>query len=284
MLSLRLSLPAEPTVRESAASEGASEESSAEADGVALFVVHMATIEAVLARVARRHHLRAEECDEFSSRVKEALLERNAEKLRRHDASGSMAAFLHVVIERLFFTYRNERWGRWRPSAAARRHGPVAVLLERLTCRDGLSFDSAVETARVNHGVSLTPMELWQIFTRLTPTHVRWRPVDEAAALEVPSADARPDAALLMRALAFERERIFDGLEQARGRLPAEDRLILKMRIDDGWSVSRIASALGLNQRKLYTRFDKLYRQLRDALLAAGISTEDVSECLGQVD
>jgi|SRR5215471_15046378 len=284
MFSMRLSLPAEPAVRESAASEGASGESSAEADGIALFVVHMATIEAVLGRVARRHHLRAEECDEFSSRVKEALLERNAERLRRHDASCSMAAFLHVVIERLFFTYRNELWGRWRPSAAARRQGPVAILLERLTSRDGLSFDTAVEVARLNHGVSLTPAELWQIFALLTPAHVRWRPVDEAAALEVPSPAARPDAALLMRALAFERARIFDCLEHARRELPAEDRLILKMRIDDGWSVSSIASALGLNQRKLYTRFDKLYRQLRDALLAAGISTEDVSECLGQVD
>jgi hypothetical protein len=284
MSSLRLSLPAEPIVSASAAPQGTAQESASEPDGVSLFVAHLATIDAVLARVARRHQLRADECDDFSSRVKEELLERNAEKLRRHDSTGTMAAYLQVVINRLFYDYRNERWGRWRPSAAARRQGSVAILLERLICRDGLSFDSAVEVARLNHGVLLTPAELWQIFSDLTPSHVRWRPVGEEAALDVPSPEARPDAALLMRARALDRARIFHCLERARRTLTDEDRLILRMRIDDAWSVSSIASALGLNQRKLYARFDKLYRQLRLALLAEGISTEDVSECLGQLE
>jgi hypothetical protein len=260
------------------------EETAAEPDAQTLFLTHLPTIEAVVAQVSRHHHLRADERDEFSSRVKVALLDRDAKVLRQHDSSNSMAAYLRVVISRFLFDYRNEVWGRWRPSAAARRQGPVGVLLERLIVRDGLRFDTAVEVAQVNHGVRLRRAELWEIFTSLLPVRVKWRPVAEEAACAVPSREAGPDVALLAGQRSADTARILASLDRARLALQPEDQLILRMRIDDGWPVSRIATTLGLNQRELYRRVDRLYRQLRNALYAEGISSEDVREYFGQVD
>ena len=45
-----------------------------------------------------------------------------------------------AVIQRLFLDARIAKWGKWRPSVSARRLGGVAVLLERLLTRDGLSL------------------------------------------------------------------------------------------------------------------------------------------------
>lgn len=213
-----------------------------------------------------------------------ALLDRDAKVLRQHDSSNSLTAYLRVVISRFLFDYRDEVWGRWRPSTAARRQGPVGVLLERLVVRDGLRFDTAVEVAQVNHGVRLRREELWEIFTSLLPVQVKWRPVAEEAACAVPSQEAGPDLALLAGQRSADKARIFASLERARLALPPEDQLILRMRIDDGWPVSHIATTLGLNQRKLYRRVDRLYRQLRNALSAEGISLEDVRDYFGQVD
>jgi DNA-directed RNA polymerase specialized sigma24 family protein len=254
-----------------------------EPDESDLFVLHLPTIHAVVASVARRHHLRADERDEFFSRVSLALLDRNSEVLREHASTGSMAAYLHVVVSRLFFDYRTETWGRWRPSAAARRQGPVGVLLERLICRDGLPFDTAAQVACVNHGVELTQAELWQVFTSLLPMRVRWQSIP-VTDVDVPSHEPGPHEAVLMEQRALTKERILAALARGRAALPAEDRLILQMRIDDGYAVSQIATTLGLNRRKLYTRFDKLFRQLREFLFAEGISTEDVSDCLGPLE
>ena len=38
---------------------------------------------------------------------------------------------------------RIAEWGKWRPSAVAKRLGPTAVLLDRLLTRDGRPFDDA---------------------------------------------------------------------------------------------------------------------------------------------
>ena len=123
-------------------------DASEASSGQRLFLSYLPVIDSVTAKLSRRHHLRDIECQEFSSFVRLALLDRDAEVLRQYSGTGTAAAFLRVVIGRLLYDFRCELWGRWRPSAAARRHGPLGVLLERLLNRDGMSLDEAVETAR----------------------------------------------------------------------------------------------------------------------------------------
>ena len=75
--------------------------------------------------------------------------------LRRFEGRSSLTTYITVVVQRLFLDRRNRLWGKWRPSAEARRLGPTAVLLERLVSRDGWSAEQALETLRVNHGVTV---------------------------------------------------------------------------------------------------------------------------------
>ena len=55
-------------------------------------------------------------------------------------------AFLTTVVTRLSLDRRVKAWGKWRPSVEAKRLGPPAIALERLTTREQLPLDQAIET------------------------------------------------------------------------------------------------------------------------------------------
>jgi len=248
-------------------------------DAGRLFLTHLPVIETVISSVCRHHHLPAAEGEEFASFVKLALLERDAEVLRQRTSAGSTVAFLRVVISRLLYDFRCKLWGRWRPSATAKRHGPVAILLERLVVRDGLTFDEAVETAQTNNGVQETHQELWDLYLTLGPPKTKCRSVPEAAAHEIPSRDPTPEAVLTLRERDAAKSRLLAALQGVRATLTSEEQLLLKMRVDDRLPVSRIAAVLDLNQKRLYARLDRLYDRIREKLNAEGFSSEDVDEC-----
>jgi RNA polymerase sigma factor for flagellar operon FliA len=247
-----------------------------------LFLSYLPAVEAVTSAVCRQHHLRASEREEFASFVKLALLDQDCAVLRQHRGGASAGAFLRVVISRLLYDYRCHIWGRWRPSAAAKRLGSVAVLMERLVARDGLSIDEAIETARTNHGLIQSQHELRHLCMTLTlGSTLRPRTVPDTAARDVASWAPTPDLVLVIRESQTAKRRIVAALDAARESLTCHERLMLKMRVDDNLPVSRIAVALGLNQKKLYITLNRLYARIRELLLAEGISAEDVNECFG---
>src|SRR5437868_15414339 len=109
--------------------------------GAALFESELAVIDRVTAFICARHHLSAADSDDFSSHVKLKLIEDNYAVLGSFEGRSSIRTFLTIVVERLFLDYRTSAWGKWRPSAAAKRGGATALLLEQLLTRDGYSFE-----------------------------------------------------------------------------------------------------------------------------------------------
>ena len=157
------------------------------------FLAHLEQVERIIAFVARRRRLDAGEVDEFASVVRLKLIENDYEVLRRFEGRSSLKTYLTVVIQRFYLDYRVSTWGKWRPSAGARRLGPTAVLLERLTARDGMSFPEAVQAARTNHGVPENDRELFDIGAQL-PQRTRRQFVDDGtleSTLAAPAAAER---------------------------------------------------------------------------------------------
>ena len=75
--------------------------------------------------------------------VRLKLLQDDYAVLRKYRGASSQTTFLTVVISNLFRDHRIKHWGKWRPSAEAKRHGEVAVRLEAAIYRDGQSFEQA---------------------------------------------------------------------------------------------------------------------------------------------
>jgi len=239
------------------------------------FLAQLPVVERVTARICRRDHLRDTEAEDFASEVKLHLIQNDYEVLRRFQGRSSIQTYLTVVIQRLFVNYRNRIWGRWRPSADAVRLGPLAILLERLVSRDGWSFEEAQEQMRANHGVAQTREALYALWTGLSPSAAR-RFVPEDAAAEVPSAEPSPDDNVLRAERNFVRHRVRAALDRARRALTAEERLLVRMQYDDGYTINEVAITLHMKPKPLYRTFERLRARLKASLIADGVSASDV--------
>jgi RNA polymerase sigma factor for flagellar operon FliA len=93
-----------------------------------------------------------------------------------------------------------------------------------------------------------------------------------------PNSDA--DAPLAQQQASATAGAAAQALAKALESLPAQDRIIIKMRFDDGFSVAEIAKAMTLEQKPLYRRIEKLLIDLRRALEASGVSAAQIREAI----
>lgn len=245
-----------------------------------IYVSNADLIERVIAHVCRRHQVYGADAEDFAGTVRLHLIEDNYAVLRQFQGRSTLHAYLTVVITRQFQDWRNARWGKWRPSAEARRLGELAVQLETLTIRDGLSLDEAHEVLRTRCGVLQTRAQLETLAARFPIRHKRLH-VDDSAVemLAAPAADA--DAlALAAEAVAAARQATA-ALTAALRALPPQDRLIVKMRFDNGMQIAQIAHALQLDAKPLYRRIERILADLRQTLEASGLTADVVATALG---
>lgn len=248
------------------------------------YLTHLASIERIAAFVARRGHLNADESVEFVQVVRVRLFEDDYAIIRKFEGRSSFTTYLTTVILRLLRQCRDEQWGKWRPSAEAKRLGDTAITLERLLTRDGFTLSEAVSVLTTRAGAGVTVAELEALYNRLPVRNPR--PVlvsddglpDAVAAAE--DADHRLESGDRERTARLTAQTVDDVL----GKLDTEDRVILQMRFWHGRKVPDIARMLHLDQKKIYKRLDKLFATLRRALEAAGVGRADVDKLLGRGD
>ncbi len=247
-------------------------------DPYSLFTKQFPNIEHVLVRIARRQHLSAEERGEFRSFVYRRLLADDCSCLHRFQGKSRWKTFLTVVIQRLFMDFRNHRWGRWRPSARARRRGVGGILLERLVSRDGFGVEEAISILRENHGVRIPSHELRHWAAQL-PQRGRPAWVNDSC-LQNYCAPERTDAELLDHERGEQACTIYRRLERVLSSLPAQDRLVLKMRYEDDLRINEIARLLARPQKALYREIKAIQAQMKRSLGEMGCHPKEVAEVL----
>lgn len=235
--------------------------------------------EQVLSTVSRRRCISDDEGEEFVSWARERFVTSRETIFERFRGEGKATTYLTVVVVNLLRDFRRERWGKWRPSAAANRLGPVAIRLEQLTSRDGFSLEEAVESLRRNEGVRESAEQLRSIAARL-PVRIGRRFEGDEALQHVAAGDRadRRVEALEARRTAAQVER---ALEASLGRLESEDRLILQLHIAKGFTIADVSRALHLDQKPLYRRVPQLLLRLRCDLESCGIRGDDILRILG---
>jgi RNA polymerase sigma factor (sigma-70 family) len=243
------------------------------------FLAALPVIDDVVRHVCRRHRLNATEAEDFRSDVRLHFIERNYEVLRQFEGRCAQKTYMNVVVQRLYFDFRNREWSRWRPSMAARRLGPDAIVIEKLVVRDGWLLDQALEMARVNHGIEVGS-ELREFCNTLAARAPKRRQVPEDDAVDIANPGPWADDRVVSAERDFLAKRVLGALERARQALPPIERLILKMLFEDRTAISDIARALHLEQRPLYRTVERLLKTVGDSMKAEGISPEDVAELL----
>ncbi len=245
----------------------------------ALFRDNLPLIERVIAGVCRRSGLRDADAEDFASIVKVALIENDYSILRGYEGRAPLGAFLAVVVQRLLSREWMRLRGRWHPSAEAERNGDAAVLIEKLTVRDGRSLDEAIETA-CNVDPSLDRARAREMAARLPARAPRPRlvplPDEEVTFVAPEAADARANEADARRVS----ERAAQVVRETLAALPLQDRMLMRFCFGAQLSIADAARMLGVPQRPLYRRIEALLRQLRGALEAVGIGSAAVEEVI----
>lgn len=249
--------------------------------GEKLFVASLDAIERITRFVCLRHHLALQDAEDFQSFVRVSLIEADYATLRKFEGRSSLTTYLATVITRLFLDYRTMQWGKWRPSALARRRGPTALLLERLLYRDRLAFDDACELLRRHHGVMLPRIEIERLAAEL-PVRLPRRLESDDQLEHMASAEPSPESEVLNQRSRNDAVDLMTALARAKARFDRRDQLIVAMRFEDGRTALEIADALGVPQRWVYSRIESLLKQLRQALEAAGFSGRQVATILDE--
>lgn len=226
-----------------------------------------------------RHGLSVEEAEDFGSLLKIKLLDNDRSVLRAYRGDSSLRTYLAAVANRLFLDQRVSVWGRWRPSAKARRLGPLAVELEELVRRERRPLGDAIEVMAARHAgkVSRGAIDSLAGDLRLSVERTGRTPTG-------PDAGTAGDSPLAR----LEREelggKVGAALRSAYEELSIEDRLIVRMHFQDGLTLAAVSRALGLDQKLLYRRVEVLLDSLRSRLENAGIRGATVADLLGRPD
>jgi RNA polymerase sigma factor (sigma-70 family) len=246
-----------------------------------LLVSQLAVIDRVIAWVCARRCLRGADAEDFGSVVKTRLLEKDCEILARFQGRSSLKTYLAVVVNRMYLDFQAQRFGKWRASAEARRHGPVALRLECLLFRDGLSFDEACGVLQADRRVAESREALHALSQRIPPRVRREGQVRED---EEPAAAGHPLSDLERAERQVLAGRTFEVIRRSLARLPARDRLFLRLHLEQELTVAEVSRSLGLEQKPLYRRKEEILRGLRADLEAEGIGAEEARELLSALD
>jgi RNA polymerase sigma factor (sigma-70 family) len=215
----------------------------------------------VLDMVAKMSHLSPEDASDFVQSVHLHLLETDYELLRRFRGKSSLQTYLSVVLRRRLLDWRCRHYGRWRPSAAARRLGPEAIDLERLIHRDGCSREEAI--AIVARRWPGPQADLWAIASAL-PARARRRRVPDTI---LENATARNESDPLEEQERREtRRKVTASLGRALNGLSAADRWLLRLRFQERRTIRSIADMLSAEPRLLYQRVERLLKALRASM------------------
>jgi RNA polymerase sigma factor (sigma-70 family) len=242
-----------------------------------LYIEHLDTINRIAESLCRRNGIRGADAEDFASDVRLKLLQDDHAVLRKYRGASSTKTFLTVVISNLFRDHRIRMWGKWRPSAEARRRGELAVLLEAAVYRDGQSFEEACGTLLRNDRLKVDRAELRRMLSELPLRAPRAsRRVDDVASVDDLPAPAGADNSVLDHEREERLHAAKSSLDRALARLDPEDRLIIRMHYFEGLSLAEVARALGVEQKPLYPRLKRLLAKLSTELTRDGIGPESV--------
>ena len=246
-----------------------------------LFLENLPLIEKLIEFHARRARFSREDAEDFSSWVKMKLMEDDYRVFREFEGRSSLKTYLSMVISRLSQDYRNHLWGKYHPSAEAKRLGPLAVRLEILRARDKLTFEEACKVLLENEKLDTSVAELEELDGRL-PVRVGRINVGEESLQDAVAPESPPDQQALEGEQDAERRRICAALYRALKTLPDEDSLLVQMSLKH--KIADIARLQQVEQKPLYRKLGKIHKALQKALEREGVRREDIQEIFRRLE
>ncbi|HVE72531.1 MAG TPA: sigma-70 family RNA polymerase sigma factor [Thermoanaerobaculia bacterium] len=249
-----------------------------------LYHHHLPSIERIANAIAHKKRLNPDDCTEFVQHVRVRLFDDNYAILRKFEGRSAITTYLTTVIGRLYNEWRDKLWGKWRPSAEARRLGDLAITLERMLTRDGLTYSEAVDTLTTRSGPHPSVAELEALYVRLPLRGPRPMRVSEDVLPDVVAVPADADDRVASGDCERTARRVAEIIDSVFDSFGPEDRLILRLRFWKSCTAREISEVVKIDPKKIFKRLEKLFKVLRRALETAGVSAADIALLLARGD
>lgn len=247
----------------------------------ALFTANIDLIRRVVRHIASRRYLSHQDVEDFEAEVHLKLIADDYAVLRSFEERSALSTYLVTVIQHAFLDFQVRRWGRWRPSSAARRLGPLAVELERLMHHEGRSFEEACAVLSSSQGRPVDLARLSKIVEVLPARPAMKRAAGVEILMDLPSPAGGPDTDIRERERQEMLRRAEKLLGEALGQLSPEDRMLVMLHFVDGLTVAKIAANLGLDQRRLYRSIERCLASMRAYLESHGLQPAIIKDLIG---
>lgn len=249
-----------------------------------LLLSNLDVVERAVAFACRRWRIDADDAEDLASAVHLKLIDNDYAVLRTFGHRCAFSTFIGIVVQRVILDWRIHEWGKWHPSAEAKRLGPLALELEQLVRRDGRTPEEALTILAPRHE-GLTRDSMRSLLERLPERAPRQRTValDEADSMTGSCGEGVDEAVLAGERRDVSRK-LSAAMSAAIEALPDEDRLILQLRFEGVMTVADIARSMQLDQKVLYRRIERCTQELRSRLLRAGVAWRDVRDLIGRND
>jgi RNA polymerase sigma factor for flagellar operon FliA len=245
------------------------------------FLSNLDAIDDAARFVAARWRLSPQDAEELRSALYLKFIEDDYAVLRNFQRRCKFPTYCVSIAHRLWADQRMHMYGRFRKSAAATRLGPAAVTIEELVVHQRKSFEEAFPIAQRAHQ-SLTKEEFAAIVDRLPergPAR-NFVPIDDAP--ELAGAETAEQLAMDHEKAARAKKLsgvVLDALDHE----ATEDRQAIAF-LCMGYQISDIARVQKRDQKQLYRRIDAIKRRLREELLRAGFTKDEVDDLIGSMD
>lgn len=239
-----------------------------------LLVRELPLIERITRAICRRNGMEPDPTDEFLAEVRLRLVRDDYAIIRAYEGRSLFATYIAAVVRRMLIDSWRREAGKWHASAEAERLGDIGIAVERALHLEGRTVEEAHRMLAI-HYPGLSVVEIERIAGRLPPRARRLKvDLDEAVLVEAP---AESDDIVRNETAA----RISKVVCAFIDTLPHDDQLLFHLRFDCEMTVAQIARSLHRDQQLLYRRLYKHFRDLRDALTAAGIDARAVEDLIG---
>jgi len=213
-----------------------------------------------------------QDADDFRQTVYLRLVERRGDFFSRFRGDSSLRTYLFVVVGRMRLDWQNHHYGKWQPTLAARKAGPVGIVLDRLLNRDGCTVDEAIEHLRCRR----LPVDDGQVRRLAAALPARRRtqivPAEFSERSQVVEFQDPVEARQRARAMRAHRTALRNALTQ----LSHSDRTLIRLRFVERLSVHSLAARTRTDSKALYRRFERIMRRLRRGLTAQGVDANSV--------
>ena len=245
--------------------------------GEEFFLANRAEIERAVRFEAGRARLSPEDAEDLQSSVDLRLIENDYAVVRNFKGGCAFATYIVTIARHILADQRMHDFGRFRPSAEAKRLGDPGILLEQLLYRDQKTFDEALAVVLQHHAVTREEVAAMAARLRLRPRSPRPRAVSIDEVIE-PAID--PDT-VEKQAIDHEREAraaaINRIVEDALARVPLQERVAFRLRLRvPPVSGADIARMLHLDQKRLYRRLEAIEKRLGKVLRDSGVTREEI--------